>query len=93
MLCLRCGYCCQKLYVMIIDKPEKGIGEDNIIPHMGDGNCKHLKGSKPGEYKCNIHSHDLYKETPCYEHNQIEDHESNECRIGRYIIDLENDNK
>jgi hypothetical protein len=72
---------------MIVDDPEKGISEDNIIAHEGNGPCKHLEGNKPGEYKCKIHNKPWYKKTPCYSHGQIESSPEDECRMGRYIID------
>jgi len=87
MICLRCGYCCHKHMVMIVDDPTKGLSEDNIIDHIGDGPCKHLEGSKPGEYSCKVHSKSWYKKTPCFSHGQIESSPDNECRMGRYILD------
>ena len=87
MKCLRCGYCCHKYVVMIVDDPEKGITEGNMIAHMGDGPCKHLEGNKPGEYSCKLHNKKWYKETPCFNHGQIESSPTDECRLGRYILD------
>lgn len=86
MICLRCGYCCKNYLVPIVDDPDKGIAEDNIIGHIGDGTpCKHLKGDTPGEYSCAIHDKDFYCETPCFEHTQIERENSN-CRMGEHIL-------
>lgn len=87
MKCLRCGYCCHKYSVVIIDDPEKGITEDNMIVHIGDGPCKHLEGNKPGEYSCKIHNKEWYKETPCFNHGQIEESPTDDCRLGRHILD------
>lgn len=88
MKCLRCGHCCKNYFVPIVDDPALGITESNIISHMGDGTpCKHLKGDKPGEYECAIHSFPWYDQTPCYNHGQVEDSEDSECRVGRYMID------
>ena len=87
MICLRCGYCCHNLFVPIVDDPERKITEDNIIIHKGNGPCKHLEGDRPGEYSCKIHSKSWYKETPCFQHSQIESSPSDECRMGRYILD------
>jgi len=87
MKCLRCGYCCHKYLVAIVDDPEKGLQEDNIIMHEGDGPCKHLLGDKPGKYACAIHDKEWYKETPCYSHGQIEANPNDECRMGRYVLD------
>ncbi len=85
MKCLRCGHCCKTYSVMIIDDPEKGITEDNIIHHEGKGPCKHLIGDKPGNYSCSIHHYSWYEETPCSSHGQIERRDSN-CRMGEYIL-------
>jgi len=87
MICLRCGYCCHKHAVIIIDDPEKDVIEDNVIAHMGNGPCKHLEGNKPGEYSCRVHDRSWYKKTPCYRHGQIESSPTDECRMGRYILD------
>jgi hypothetical protein len=73
--------------VPIVDDPEKGISEDNIIMHHGIGPCKHLSGDKPGEYSCNIHNEPWYDHTPCFAHGQIESSPDEECRIGRYVLD------
>jgi len=86
MICLRCGYCCHKYFVPIIDDPKKGLTEGNIICHEGNGPCKHLLGNSPGNYSCQIHSESYYLETSCYHHTQIES-TNTECRIGRYILD------
>lgn len=88
MICLRCGYCCKHLWVMIVDDPEKGLIKDNIIEHKGGGKpCKHLRGERPGEYSCTIHSKPWYKKTPCYGHVQIERSERDFCRMGKYMLD------
>jgi hypothetical protein len=70
-----------------VDDPEKGLDDDNIIMHDGNGPCKHLSGDKPGEYSCNIHKKSWYKETPCFKHTQVENDPTEECRLGRYILD------
>ena len=86
MICLRCGYCCKNCCVIIVDDPEKGISQDNLIAHDGHGiPCKHLIGDKPGEFSCALHDKPWYKETPCFAHGQIEQHESN-CRMGEYLL-------
>ena len=87
MICLRCGYCCHKYLVMIADDPSKPISEENIIAHRGDGPCKHLEGSTPGDYSCKVHSKNWYGGTPCFSHGQIESSPDDECRMGRYILD------
>jgi len=72
--------------VMIVDDPEKGLAEDNIIAHMGNGPCKHLLGDKAGEYSCAIHNKKWFKNTPCFSHGQIEATSDDLCRIGEYHL-------
>jgi len=92
MKCLHCGYCCKWLWVPIIADPEKGIIEDNVKVHMGNGNpCQHLRGNKPGEYSCAVHAEPWYKETPCASHAQIEDSPDHPCRMGVYQLKLHED--
>jgi len=86
MRCLRCGYCCKNYVVVIVDDPEKGISEDNLIVHKGDGTpCKHLRGDKPGEYFCGIHDYPWYDQTPCFAYGQIEQRDTN-CRMGDFLL-------
>jgi len=87
MICLRCGYCCQKYLVIIVDEPNKGLVESNLVTHEGDKDCKHLLGSKPGEYSCALHGYKWYAETPCAEHAQVEYSSDTPCRIGKHILD------
>jgi len=87
MNCLRCGYCCKNLAVVIVDDPELGIIENNLILHDGNQKaCKHLIGDKPGEYKCAIHDYPWYVDTHCYRHTQIERNKNTDCRMGKYIL-------
>lgn len=87
MICLQCGYCCKNYFVPIVDNPNKGLDENNLIMHTGDGTpCKHLTGNEPGKYSCSIHHYSWYKETPCFSHTQVEN-KNCDCRIGRHIID------
>ena len=89
MKCLRCGYCCKHLWVMIVNDPEIGIELDNIIEHRGQGvSCKHLTGNVPGEYACALHDKEWYEETPCNMHGQIESSTDTDCRMGRCQLDL-----
>jgi hypothetical protein len=86
MICLHCGYCCKSMMVIIVDKPQLGPIESNLIFHEGTGKpCKHLRGEKPGEYECNIHNEKWYKETPCFAFTQFERKES-PCRLGEKIL-------
>jgi len=78
------------MMVAVVDDPEKGIDLDNFILYRGDGTrCKHLVGNKVGEYSCAIHDYPWYKETPCAAHTQIEEDLSNPCRMGEYLVKLE----
>ena len=87
MICLRCGYCCKNLFVIIVDDPQKGIVDGNLIEHLGRGvSCKHLKGKNPGEYFCAIHNEEWYKETPCARHGQIEKKIDTPCRMGKFLL-------
>ena len=87
MICLRCGHCCINYMVVIVDDPDKGISDDNIICHPGDGTpCKHLEGAEVGKYSCRIHDKKWYKKTPCFSRGQIE-RGNTECRMGRFIIE------
>ena len=91
MKCLRCGYCCMNLSVIVVDDPQEGIIDGNLIPHNGENTkCKHLAGEKPGEYTCNIHNEEWYNETPCYSHGQIEANTKCNCRMGQYILERGN---
>lgn len=95
MKCLRCGYCCTTYLVVIVDDPEKGIAEDNIVVQNGEHRCKHLQGDAVGVYSCALHDYPWYKETPCFDYGQIETSSDTECRMGRFILDggLENGKK
>ena len=85
MKCLRSGFCCINYDVIIVSNPELGIVQDNLEHKPTGQPCKHLKGEIPGQYICSIHHYDWYKETPCFDYGQIEDHESN-CRTGEYFL-------
>ena len=88
MICLRCGYCCHHYTVIIVDDPEKGVCEGNLIPHLGQGEpCKHLRGDRPGEFECAVHHYPWYRKTPCHSHGQIESSSTGECRMGRFVLD------
>jgi len=87
MKCLRCGYCCKHLWVVIVNDPKIGLRIGNLTTHNGKGvPCKHLRGDKPGEYWCAIHDLPWYKETPCYSHGQIERSPDDLCRMGEYLL-------
>ncbi len=80
------------MFVPIVNNPQEGITEDNIIIHEGKGvACKHLSGDKPGEYSCSIHDEIWYEETPCARHGQIERNLKTRCRLGVYQMTKSND--
>jgi len=81
MICLHCGYCCTNYLVVIVDNPELGPIEGNLVAHYGDKRCKHLTNNN----MCAVHHYDWYKDTPCYAHTQIERGNTN-CRIGEYLL-------
>lgn len=85
--CLRCGYCCIQLTVIIVNDPDLGIIDENLIAIGTNGpeRCPHLIGDGPGKYECAIHEYEFYKDTPCYRHKQIE-HSDSDCRMGKYIL-------
>ena len=90
MICLRCGYCCQALHVVIVDDPEKGLKKDNLKAiNCLKERCQHLRGDKPGEFSCAIHNKKWYKKTPCARHGQIERSEDTPCRMGEYTMKKE----
>ena len=88
MKCLRCGYCCLYLWIIVIKDPTKPISEDNCqeVDARQGKPCPHLRGNKPGEYSCVIHNFHRYKKTPCFSHGQIERSKKDLCRMGNYII-------
>jgi hypothetical protein len=72
---------------MIVDDPEKGLVENNVICHEGKGvPCKHLRGDKPGEYSCTVHDKPWYKGSPCDEFTQIESSLNGVCCMGQFIM-------
>jgi len=93
MICLRCGYCCINLSVIIINPIyiQKDLDLDNLpddaFIHKPDGIlCPYLNftGKKA---ICSIHDYDWFKSTPCYNHTQIESSTDCNCRTGQYIIE------
>jgi len=87
MKCLRCGYCCNKYLVVVVDNPDLGISPNNLIVSKGNKPCKHLEGKNSGEYSCAIHNKDWYKETPCFLFGQIEKSEEEPCRLGVAVME------
>ncbi len=88
MKCLRCGWCCKHLAVIIVDDPDIGpVDESNLLVRPGNGTpCQHLTGDRPGECACAVHEREWYEETPCFAHTQIENSLDDPCRMGEYLL-------
>jgi len=86
MKCLRCGYCCISLDVVIVDDPEKGPRQSNLSIKETGVPCKHLRGEKCGEISCAVHDKPWYSETPCFQHTQLPECSKAPCRMGSYIM-------
>lgn len=95
MICVRCGWCCKWLAVIVVRDPAIGPpmtlddSGDNLILHRGEGKpCPHLRGDRFGEYECTIHNKPWYPQTPCFHHSQIESSPDALCRRGALERDL-----
>ena len=86
MKCLRCGYCCIRIEVIIVNNPVLGIVDDNLMAKHTGQSCPHLTGKVSGEYSCAIHDEDWYKDTPCFSHTQI-GLDSAVCRTGKFLLE------
>jgi Fe-S-cluster containining protein len=92
MICLRCGYCCINLSVIIIhpDYIQKELKFENL-PEKAfmlkfDGElCPHL-AFEDKKAICKIHHFDWFKDTPCHQHTQIEQSKDCNCRMGEYLL-------
>jgi len=88
MKCLRCGYCCIHLDVIIV-KPEcvdlPDLNSEVSLMHKESGKeCPHL--SWEGDIAiCGVYDKDWYERTPCVSHTQIEASIDNPCRLGEYF--------
>lgn len=87
MKCLRCGHCCIEYDVIIVDNPDLGVKDGNIVHKPSGERCKHLVGGMPGEYSCAIHDKEWYPETPCFRHTQIESSPETPCRVGEWMLE------
>ena len=93
MLCMRCGYCCVKYSVVIINP--KYINEDlnfddpsiesKLMYKPSDEWCPHLTKKNKSSFHCSVHNKTWYKNTPCFSHTQIEPSEDSKCRMGDYV--------
>ena len=84
MRCLRCGSCCVRPTVLIVDDPALGVSGSNLTVSHANERCKHLRGGK-APYTCAIHDEPWYPETPCASHGQIECGNTY-CRAGNYFL-------
>jgi hypothetical protein len=92
MICLRCGYCCVKYDTIIINPKyinekldfEDPSIEEKILFKEHNKWCPHLTEKKL-MYSCKVHDKPWYKDTPCYNHTQIESSDNKKCRIGDYV--------
>ena len=83
---LHCGHCCISYEVIIIDNPDLPLSESNILAKAGGVRCKHLLGDASGRYKCGVHNHPDYEQTPCYDFGQVEESGTDDCRVGNFIM-------
>jgi len=91
MKCLRSGWCCIWLDVIIIC-PESATedfvvdeGKDEDFMHKESGKmCPHLQFND-NEAFCSVHNMPWYEDTPCYKYTQIERSEKSPCRMGEHL--------
>ena len=86
LICLRCGHCCKNNELFIIDKPNIGLRDDNIILKKEGERCKHLLGSKPGNYICMLYNETYFDNMPCIAVKGFNTDESDICPIGKEVI-------
>jgi len=83
--CLRCGYCCVKYPVAILDSSS----EDGVSMKEGGEACKHLSVVTENGVEmahCGIHDVLEYEQTPCAEFDQTGTPGA-PCRIGYAITE------
>ena len=94
MLCLRCGYCCVKYDVIIVDPKyiDDDLDFDNesiqekLMHKTYNKWCPHLIEKNKSIFSCKIHNKPWYDLTPCFEFGQIESSSDTKCRMGDYIL-------
>jgi len=96
MKCLRCGYCCIQLGVVII-KPDMikqtiNLESEETFMFKESGKiCPNLYIDEDELLcECLIHHYTWYDETPCHSHGQIEESPEDLCRMGEYLLLPEN---
>jgi len=92
MICLHCGYCCTKLWIIVVRDPDladrEGLTQENVLEVGGLDKtpCPHLLGpADDGKYACLIHDRSWYSETPCAKHEQI-GRSDQLCRMGKHLL-------
>lgn len=93
MKCVRCGYCCTKLFAVVIKDPEGEFNEPNLITigmFGGYERCPHLRDEEPGKYSCAVHDKEWYPTTPCAEYQS---HWGDQlCRLGELLVSKKSKN-
>lgn len=98
MICLRCGKCCIKPTIMIVDDPIKGYIHSNMIIKIPGERCKHLIGDKPGKFSCAVHNEPWYKKTICYKYGGKRTggrrlNQDDVCETGKRALEKEKQNE
>ena len=93
MICLRCGYCCINSDVIIV---KKGVMEipgdvpvdelDKYLEHKPSGVACPYLSFEGTVASCEIHDLEVYKDSPCDRHGQIEG-KGAKCRMGRFVLE------
>ena len=87
MKCLRCGYCCTSLLVVIVRDPDGPFDATNLMTVGTSGEkerCPHLRGDKVGMYECAVHDKEWYVHTPCAQYQ--EHFPERNCRMGEFLL-------
>lgn len=63
MICLRCGYCCIEMSIVV---PIKLENDFHAMIKPGRQACPHLKESSDGKYECVIHGTPESIGSPCW---------------------------
>ena len=93
MKCLRCGYCCIKYDVIIIDPKyintelnfEDISIQEKLMIKKSNTWCPHLEENNKHTFNCKVHNKPWYNMTPCFEFGQIEQSKLDKCRTGNYV--------
>ncbi len=92
MICLRCGYCCINLSVVIIhpDFIQEELCVDDLPEEAFklklDGEVCDYLTFKNNKAICKIHHLNWFKYTPCHEYTQIAPTKDYNCRMGEHLL-------